>query len=453
MKTRYTVSDGKLVLNLEAQDDGGYVVTSPLDPELITQADTIEEAFANARDAAQALKQARLKLLRRLSVSTMANYKKPTFWLFSLILIVCLTGCGATETVDRDTVRYTPKAGTVAFMLSAGLGVTALGAFMVVRDLNSGGRGSRRSKKSADAVRNSLWSAKSWGVLIGGLLLLAGGGPGVMFSQVTVTRDQVSINDSPFWFAPNRATVWFADVQDISNDSEERWTRRGKRTDEYLVFHKTDGSFISVKVGPLVRAATDRIMANLQASRGGRAHEQPPIAITGGAFDPGASAGPVASAGGKRQSGPPAPASRNTASLEPAPQAALPNSTPLAPGMKLEAFWGNQWLPVEVIEVQPDGQVKVHWDGYSAAFDEVLPRTRLRLGTQTVTSPTQPKAAAPDASALKPGMKLEANWGNQWLPVEVLAVQPDGQVKVHWEGYSANFDEVLSRSRLRMPTK
>lgn len=70
MKTRYTVSDGKLVLNLEAQDDGGYVVTSPLDPELITQADTIEEAFANARDAAQALKQARLKLLRRLSVST-----------------------------------------------------------------------------------------------------------------------------------------------------------------------------------------------------------------------------------------------------------------------------------------------------------------------------------------------------------------------------------------------
>ena len=67
MPARYTVSDGKLVLNLEAAEEGGYIVTSPLDPELITQAETLEEAFDNARDAAQALKQARLKLLRRLS--------------------------------------------------------------------------------------------------------------------------------------------------------------------------------------------------------------------------------------------------------------------------------------------------------------------------------------------------------------------------------------------------
>jgi predicted RNase H-like HicB family nuclease len=69
MRTRYTVSDGKLVLNLESAEEGGYIVTSPLDPELITQAETLEEAFANAHDAAQALKQARVKLLRRLSPS------------------------------------------------------------------------------------------------------------------------------------------------------------------------------------------------------------------------------------------------------------------------------------------------------------------------------------------------------------------------------------------------
>lgn len=67
MAKRYTVSDGKLVLNLEPAEEGGYLVTSPLDPELITEADTIEEAFANARDAAQALKQSRAKLARRLS--------------------------------------------------------------------------------------------------------------------------------------------------------------------------------------------------------------------------------------------------------------------------------------------------------------------------------------------------------------------------------------------------
>ena len=51
MKTRYTVSDGKLVLTLEEADEGGYVVTAPLEPEMITEAETVAEAFANARDA------------------------------------------------------------------------------------------------------------------------------------------------------------------------------------------------------------------------------------------------------------------------------------------------------------------------------------------------------------------------------------------------------------------
>ena len=67
MKRRYTVSDGKQVLVLEPAEEGGYVVTSPLDPELITEAETVEEAFVMAADAAKALKQSRAKLVRRLA--------------------------------------------------------------------------------------------------------------------------------------------------------------------------------------------------------------------------------------------------------------------------------------------------------------------------------------------------------------------------------------------------
>ena len=63
----YTVSDGKLVLTLELAEEGGYVVTSPLDPELITEAETIEEAFSNARDAAASLKDSRRKLIVELA--------------------------------------------------------------------------------------------------------------------------------------------------------------------------------------------------------------------------------------------------------------------------------------------------------------------------------------------------------------------------------------------------
>lgn len=63
MATHYTVSDGKLMLTLEEAPEGGYVVSSPLDPGLWTQAETIAEAFANARDAMKALAAARRKPL------------------------------------------------------------------------------------------------------------------------------------------------------------------------------------------------------------------------------------------------------------------------------------------------------------------------------------------------------------------------------------------------------
>jgi len=69
MARRYTVSDGKLVLTLEKAEEGGFVVTSPLDPELITEADDIAEAFDNARDALKALRQSRAKLARRLPIA------------------------------------------------------------------------------------------------------------------------------------------------------------------------------------------------------------------------------------------------------------------------------------------------------------------------------------------------------------------------------------------------
>ena len=67
MAKRYTISDGKLVLRLEEAEEGGFVVTSPLDPELITQGESVSECFENARDAWKALRQSRAKLLKQTS--------------------------------------------------------------------------------------------------------------------------------------------------------------------------------------------------------------------------------------------------------------------------------------------------------------------------------------------------------------------------------------------------
>ena len=45
----------KIPLVLQPQPEGGYTVTSPLLPELITEGDTMAEALANVEDAFRAV--------------------------------------------------------------------------------------------------------------------------------------------------------------------------------------------------------------------------------------------------------------------------------------------------------------------------------------------------------------------------------------------------------------
>jgi antitoxin HicB len=69
----YTVSDGQLVLALTEAAEGGFVVTSPLDPELITEAETIGEAFELAREVKRELAESREKLFAQLRPTKSAS--------------------------------------------------------------------------------------------------------------------------------------------------------------------------------------------------------------------------------------------------------------------------------------------------------------------------------------------------------------------------------------------
>jgi antitoxin HicB len=45
----------RVPLHLAPQPEGGFTVTSPVIPELLTEGDTVDEALANARDAMTAV--------------------------------------------------------------------------------------------------------------------------------------------------------------------------------------------------------------------------------------------------------------------------------------------------------------------------------------------------------------------------------------------------------------
>jgi antitoxin HicB len=62
---KFTASDGKIMIVLETCEEGGYYVYSPLDPELHTQGDSLEEAFEMAHDALKLLNECRREMMPR----------------------------------------------------------------------------------------------------------------------------------------------------------------------------------------------------------------------------------------------------------------------------------------------------------------------------------------------------------------------------------------------------
>jgi antitoxin HicB len=60
----------KIPLILEPQPEGGFTVTSPLLPELVTEGDTADEALENVRDALSAVLEMYEEMGRPLPVAT-----------------------------------------------------------------------------------------------------------------------------------------------------------------------------------------------------------------------------------------------------------------------------------------------------------------------------------------------------------------------------------------------
>lgn len=76
----------KLPLVLSPQPEGGFTVTSPLLPELITEGDTVSEALANAQDALAAVIETYEDLGRPLPASSRLPDETSPVWLETLIV-------------------------------------------------------------------------------------------------------------------------------------------------------------------------------------------------------------------------------------------------------------------------------------------------------------------------------------------------------------------------------
>jgi antitoxin HicB len=76
----------KLPLMLSPQPEGGFTVTSPLLPELITEGDTVSEALANVQDALAAVIETYQDLGRPLPAGSRVTDENSPVWLETLIV-------------------------------------------------------------------------------------------------------------------------------------------------------------------------------------------------------------------------------------------------------------------------------------------------------------------------------------------------------------------------------
>lgn len=77
----------KLPLVLEPQPEGGYTITCPLLPNLITEADTLEEVNSNIADALSALIEVYQDLGKPLPPILQPIAESTTLWAESLIAV------------------------------------------------------------------------------------------------------------------------------------------------------------------------------------------------------------------------------------------------------------------------------------------------------------------------------------------------------------------------------
>ncbi len=75
----------KVPLVFESQPEGGFTVTSPVLPGLVTEGDTVEEALANVGDAMAALREAYEDLGRQFPASLQVPEAGGPVWFETLV--------------------------------------------------------------------------------------------------------------------------------------------------------------------------------------------------------------------------------------------------------------------------------------------------------------------------------------------------------------------------------
>lgn len=143
------------------------------------------------------------------------------------------------------------------------------------------------------------------------------------------------------------------------------------------------------------------------------------------------------------------------------PSSVVNTGVQLSVGDKVQVRWRDGWYIASVLRVEENGDVYVSFDGYGSEWNDTVTRDRIRLIAPGTEAPAggqaekkqvlPPNKEVTPQTKLEVGRKLLVSWYGKWYPGEVLSLEPDGKVKIHFTGWDSKYDEIVERDRLRVP--
>ena len=92
---------------------------------------------------------------------------------------------------------------------------------------------------------------------------------------------------------------------------------------------------------------------------------------------------------------------------------------------------------------------EVERGGHPELADRLAVAAAIPTAALDPTPAPNPTAPAADLANLKVGDKVEVEWKGKYYPSVILAVAGPDQYKIHYDKFSASFDEVVPKSRIR----
>ena len=124
--------------------------------------------------------------------------------------------------------------------------------------------------------------------------------------------------------------------------------------------------------------------------------------------------------------------------------------------------WEGRDYPAYVIDQRGKTRYRVHYDGYDSRWDEDVTPDRIkgRIKGPAVAPPPpekvaramgltpQPSGSAGAPSVFAVGDRVRVRWQGSVYAATIVSLEGTGRIRVHYDGYGSEWDEVVSDDRL-----